>query len=229
MCTAFRLEAIPPNRTCFTRLPPSPIVSHKASSRGKAFFVPTPGQELFSTPPPPFHEPPTTWTYSQGLGRGLYWNSKMNFLLTCKRGPAERGLPDLFWKKIGRNRNKSENQRSPENKERKSDEYGEIGTNWGDPLPPTPSWGLRNSKWKVKRKVRKTSPKNSKPCSVASQLSPTLFHIFAPAITNTISNTISKFFVTMRICRHGHGVALVKNSSASIQSKNSDLSLAKVG
>ena len=73
----------------------------------------------------------------------------------CKRGRQE-GVSlicsDLFWKQIGTNRKKTEqigtNRGIPENKERKSEENGEIGTNrkksgWplsADPKAGAPIW-----------------------------------------------------------------------------------------
>ena len=72
---------------------------------------------------------------------------KSVFIGDLKKGLAERVsliCSDLFWKQIGRNRSRLEkNQGTPENKERKSEENGEIGTKRGDPLLPTPEWGLR--------------------------------------------------------------------------------------
>ena len=51
-------------------------------------------------------------------------------------------------RQIRTNRKNSEqigtNRGTPENKERKSEQIGAIGTNWSDPLLPTPKWGLRH-------------------------------------------------------------------------------------
>ena len=70
-----------------------------------------------------------------------------------QKGSAEGGFPNLFrkqilvkWNKseeIGANRNKSGCIPFPENKERKSEENGEIGRDRGDPLLVTPNQGLR--------------------------------------------------------------------------------------
>ena len=99
------------------------------------------GLELAEPPPPPkkiwVNLFPWFRVFAKGVGRkGLPW-----FVLTCSANKSEQ---------IGRKRSKSEQIESigvflktGSANRNKSEENGEIGTNWANPLLPTPNWGLR--------------------------------------------------------------------------------------